>query len=270
MENRYMMNYIIGCMKQTLTPRIFFVIIGIIFCICLDTWNQIPFLWIGNDSSIDVRYYWFNSYGFGGIYSPTFMPMLVVSIYATSYCKENISKNDQFIIGRMGCRRYAFSKAIVNAVISGITVCVSGILFILFASLFKPLYNANRDMEAMGFPYFKYLKTGNSIPYFIIVLYLAVLMGVLWSSVSLMMSTFITNHFIVIATPFLLSFIMSRIYVIFQTPTQFRLDNWFAGLSGYHSDEITLLLCTLTVFIIFTISSIIFSRQIERRNLNVN
>lgn len=270
MENKYMLNYIIGSIKQALTPKIILVILGIILCICLDTWNQIPFLWSANDSSIDVRYYWFNSYGFGGVYSPSFMPMLVVSIYATSYCKEFLSHNDRLIIGRLGCKKYGISKIIVNALISGITVSLAGSLFILFASFFKPLYNANRDIEAVGFPYFKFLKLGNGILYFIIALYLAFLMGILWSTISLMVSSFITNSYIVIATPFLFSFIISRIYVVLQTPVQFRLDYWLAGLSGYHSDETTLLLCSMTVLVIIITCSIIFCKQIERRNLSAN
>jgi hypothetical protein len=263
-----MMNYILGSLRQVLSTRLIFIILGIAFSICLDTWDQIPFLWKAEDTAIDVRYYWFNSYNYGGVYSPCFMPMLVVAVYATSYCKEYLSKMDCLLIGRIGCIKYGMSKIVVTLFSSGMTVCLGGGLFILIASLFKPLYNSNRDAEAIGFPYFKYLKLGNGLAYFIIVLYLAFLIGVLWSIVALTVSAFITNSYIIIATPFLFSFFLSRIYVLLQTPNHLRLDYWLYGLSRFSSDEMTLLLSTIMVILIVIICSIIFCKQIERRYLN--
>ncbi|GAA4654309.1 hypothetical protein GCM10023142_14470 [Anaerocolumna aminovalerica] len=269
METKYYtLNYILGSIKQVINIRIIFIILGIFLCICLDTWNQIPFLWAAKDSTIDVRYYWFNSYSYGGVYSSCFMPMLASAVYATSYCKEHLSKMDSLIIGRIGCIKYGISKIIVNSLSSGIAVFLGGGLFVFIASFFKPLYNTNSDMEAMGFPYFDYLNKGNGFLYFIIVLYLAFLVGILWSTIALTVSVFITNSYIVIATPFLLSFFLSRVYVLFQTPYNLRLDYLLSGLSIYRSDKMTLLFCTFAILIIVIICSIIFYKKVERSYKN--
>ena len=46
MENKRALPRLFGAeFKRSLTVRFLLVPVGVVLCICLDTWNQIPFMW---------------------------------------------------------------------------------------------------------------------------------------------------------------------------------------------------------------------------------
>ena len=55
------LNYLKGNLKNMVTIKLLFVVLAVAFCICLDTWNQLPFLWEAERGSLTVYYYIFNS-----------------------------------------------------------------------------------------------------------------------------------------------------------------------------------------------------------------
>ena len=47
MENKRALPRLLGAeLKRSLTVRFLLVLVGLVLCICLDTWNQIPLMWI--------------------------------------------------------------------------------------------------------------------------------------------------------------------------------------------------------------------------------
>ncbi|OYP21349.1 hypothetical protein CG709_07975, partial [Lachnotalea glycerini] len=208
-----MLYYLSGSFRQSLSYRAGFLIISIAFCVCLDTWNQLPFLWTGARNSMAIYYYIFNSLTFGGHYVPYLVPMLSVAVYTISYYKESSTGMDAFIIGRLGSRRkYAVSKLIASSISGGVISVMGFLLFIVVANRFQPLYLSEFDMEASGFPYFKALSTGNGVGYFIIIFYLIFINAVLWNTIALLCSAYFKNVYVTIASPLLLSYFLSRIY----------------------------------------------------------
>jgi hypothetical protein len=259
--------YLSGSFRQTLSYRTLIIIIAIAFCICLDTWNQLPFLWTGDRNSIAVYYYIFNSLTFGGQYVPYLVPMLSVAVYTISYYKENSTEMDAFIIGRLGSRRkYAVSKLITSSISGGVISVMGFLLFILAANRFQPLYTSEFDMEASGFPYFRVLSSGNGVGYFLIIFYLTFLSAVLWNTIALLCSAYFKNLYVTIASPLLLAYFLSRIYTYLQIPDELRMDFWLSARIVYVSDKITLMLSTLSVLLIVGICSWFFIRKVNLQN----
>lgn len=126
-KKRKILYYLRGSFRQTISYRTGIIIVAIAFCICLDTWNDLPFLWKGVRSSITVYYYIVNSLEYGGEYVPYLVPMLSVAAYTISYYKENSTGMDVFVIGRLGSRRkYAVSK-LITSTISGGVISILGV-----------------------------------------------------------------------------------------------------------------------------------------------
>jgi hypothetical protein len=262
-----MLYYLSGSFRQILSYRTGIIIVAIAFCICLDTWNQLPFLWTCDRNSMTVYYYIFNSLTFGGHYVPFLVPMLSVATYTISYYKESSTEMDAFIIGRLGSqRKYAASKLITSSISGGVISVMGFLLFILVANRFQPLYTSEFDMEASGFPYFKALSTGNGVDYFIIILYLIFLNTVLWNTIALLCSAYFKNLYVTIASPLLLSYFLSRIYTYLRIPGELRMDYWLSARIVYVSDKVTLMLSTLSVLCIVGICSWVFIRKVNLQN----
>lgn len=139
-------------------------------------------------------------------------------------------------------------------------------LFIVAANQFQPLYLSEYDPESSGFPYFRALSTGNGVDYFLIILYLVFLNGVLWNAIALLCSAYFKNVYVTIASPLLLSFFLGRIYSFFRIPDELRMDYWLSARIGFVSDEVTLILSTLSVLVIVGICSWFFIRKVNLQN----
>lgn len=259
-------NYLKANISVTASVRVLAVILGIAFCICLDTWNQIPFLWKAERGAITVYYYIFNSFTYGGQYVPYLVPALAAIIGTTNYCKEHKSGADSYLIGRLGSYgKYAGAKIIVSLFWS-VVVTVSGIfVFIAAASCMQPLYNTDFNMETQGFPYFALLTKYGGIGYFAVILYLAALQAILWNMAALLCSAYFENIYVTIACPLLLSYFIGRIMTYFHVSNELRVDYWLSARSCYGSDGKTLFFSSIVVLIVSVLCAFLFIRKIGRQ-----
>lgn len=259
-------NFIKASISITASAKIFAVILGIAFCICLDTWNQLPFLWNSQRGKVTVYYYIFNSFTFGGQFVPYLIPALSAVIGTTNYCREHKNEADLYIIGHMGnYRRYAVSKIILS-IFWSVSVTIAGLLlFICVASFLQPLYSSDFNAETQALPYFRLLTSQSGIGYFMVILYLAALQAVLWNIPALLCSAYFNNIYITIACPLFLSYFLGRIMIYFHIPAEYRIDFWLSARSNYKSDGTTLLLCTFTVLIISIVCSMLFIRKVSQQ-----
>lgn len=259
------LHYIGGCIHQAISYKTILVILGIAFCICLDTWNQLPFLF-KDVSGISVYYYIVNSLIYGGHYVPYVVPMLSVLVFTTSYCKEMNNGMDFLIVGRLGSiEKYAGIKVLTSSVGGGIISMLGFMLFVFGAGLFKPLYDTSVNQEASGFPYFQELLIHKGIGYFMIIFYLVFLSGMLWNSLALLCSAYLKNMYATVASPLLIYYILQRIYSYLGVPREWRLDCWLNGISTCISEKMTLLVSTLTVCTIILFASILFWNKIKQQ-----
>lgn len=263
-KNQRFFNYLKGNLKKIMTYKLWLVILAVAFCICLDTWNQIPFLWESERGGMTVYYYIVNSLIFGGQYVPYVIPVLSTLAGTTEYCMEHASGMEGYIVARLESRRsYALVK-IITSLAGAVFVVLAGIaLFIGAASLFQPLYSSEADAEAMGFPYFSFLKQGSGIGYFWIVLYLMALNTILWDMMALVCSAYFRNKYITIASPMLFSYFINRILTMLQIPDEYRLDYWLCAGRSCGSDVKTLWYTTLSVLLIGVFCGVLFVRKVK-------
>lgn len=243
------------------------VIIGTVMCICLDTLNQIPFLWTAKDV-LDVHYYWFNSFVFGGFYSVYVVPVLAAIPYALSYCNEYQFGVCNQKLSRVSTKIYCISKVMNSILIGGFSVAAGGITFICFANYFVPLINSDRLLENIGMPYFDLLQQGNGILFFVATVFLLFLTGSLWSLIALVTSAYVPNKYVVISAPLIFSFFFTRLNIILKIPDTHRLDLWLRGRSIIENDSTTLITSGIMVTLLSVLLGIIFYKKVKRRMQN--
>ncbi len=234
---------------------------GVVLCIFLDTWNQLPFLWNGR---ADVNYYWFNSFSFGGFYSVYIIPMLSCIPYAASFCEEYRSNMITVLVSKINIKTYCISKVITTAVSGGLSLAAGGIFFIFLASRFTDLINERTLIESQGLPYYALMKSGNGISFFIVAVFLLFLSGVLWSSIALLVSSYVCNRYIIFVTPFISSFFLTRLNVILNVPAIFRLDLLLHARSSFGTDMETIFITTLMILVLVIASGFLFCKRAKR------
>lgn len=250
------------CFKQAFSYKWILLGIGIMTCICLDNWGQIPLV-VKPDAKIPVYSYIMNSIIYGGTYYPYLAPVLAASAYSISYCREYNCGISELLIGRMGYRKYSSVKMAVSVAAGGCTLALGVILFTIFAGIFKPLFSADFLESAQVFPYFSLIEKNQIYLFYSILVYLAFLTGALWSAVSLFVSSYVKNLYVTVTAPLFISFFVTRIYSIFEVDEQFRLDYWLLARSSLKSDIHTILILTVTVCILIIICFCGFLKKVK-------
>lgn len=250
--------------QKFFTKLLLAAVLGVAFCFCMDVLNDLPFLWRVKRGDMMIHYYLFNSYTFGGQYLPYFALVLSAMIGTVDYCKEVNSGADRYVIQRLGSiRRYAVSKVLFTILTSGFIYVIGIVVFVLGAGIFQPFYEHSRDMEMQGFPYFKFLSSGNGWSYFFIILYLAFLKAVLYNMIALWISAYVKNVYIVMAVPVLAVYVFTRLFIIFKVAPQLRLDWWLDARVVWNSDIQTLVSCTIVVIGLCVACGIGFVRKVK-------
>ena len=250
--------------KRSLTVRFFLVQIGVVLCICLDTWDQIPFMWTSPET-MDVYYYWCNSFMFGGFYSIYVVPMLAAIPYAVSFCEEYNTNMLRVLLMKAGKNKYCISKVLMTFLSGALSVSTGGTIFILLANSFVRLFNQDRLQEAEAFPYYEFLRQGNAVCYFTVVIFLLFLTGGLWATAALLVSSYFPNIYLTAASPLILSFLAGRIYLVLKIPAKLRLDLWLQGRSSVGTAQFTILCSALMVMGLTVGFGIMFYRKLKRR-----
>lgn len=264
MENsKKMLRLLVWGLRFAAKEGLFATALGVVLCICLDTWDQVPFLWTSDDA-VDVFYYWFNAFVFGGFYSVFVTPMLSCIPYAASFCEEYNSNMLRTLIAKMDTKTYCIAKSIVTALSGGMSLAAGGSIFVLGASFFTELVNKNKLSEYNGLPYYKYIQDGNGIKYFAAVIFLLYLSGMLWSSVALLVSAYTQNRYVVFAAPLLFSFFLVRLNVFLGLPDYMCMNLLLQARSMIGSEERTLFVTAMIIILFVAIIGFLFYRKVKR------
>lgn len=265
MENKGALSHLFGTeFKRSLTVKFFLVPVGVVLCICLDTWNQIPFMWTSPET-MDVYYYWCNSFIFGGFYGIYVIPMLAALPYAVSFCEEYNTNMLKVLLIKAGKKKYCISKVLMTFLSGALSVSAGGIAFIILANSFVQLFNRARLPETEAFPFYELLLQGNVTGYFTAVIFLLFLTGGLWATVALLVSLYFPNIYVTVASPLILSFLTSRAYLVLKIPAGLRFDLWLQGRSSAGTDWLTLLYSVVVVLVLTVGFGVLFYRKLKRR-----
>lgn len=137
--------------------------------------------------------------------------MLAAIPFTASFCSDWNCQYIRPVVVRSGVRKYAWSKVLVCAVSSFAAIFVGMLLYagLLSIQLNLPLYSKN-PINPPAPPYGSLL---GSVPllYLMIILAIFSLAAALWCVVGLMMSAFIPNRFVAIATPLIASYLLEEL-----------------------------------------------------------
>ena len=105
-------------------------IIGVMFCICFDSWNDMTGA-IQSGNTVWCVYYFTSNSAFGGMCRKYILPVFAVLPFSASFCEERRNRAVAYIVSREGMRRYGAVKYMVNILMSGLAVAFGTVLLIL-------------------------------------------------------------------------------------------------------------------------------------------
>lgn len=248
--------------KRAFNLKMIIAVIGVIFCICFDSWND---LIRGIQENIgNVHYFFWNS-AFGGACRAYFLPIFVTIPFAGSFCKEYNQNMLSFIVAREGKTGYCIIKYIVNA-LSGAVVAAAAtaLLFLALYSQFPVADMAYQDV-AVSESFHFWIAVHQPALYAAVEIANGFLTGLLWSSVALCVSAYLPNPFVTMVSPYLVSFVLIHAYRLLRVDNLYRLDKWLTGYSIIDSSAHTLWLSVVWVTVIVSIMGYFFTGKVKRR-----
>lgn len=212
--------------------------------------------------TICVHYFYFNAVSFGGVFSRYFIAILAAIPFSLEYIEEY--EMFPYILSRTRMKSYAVSKMLSAALSGGLALAFGGLLFILALSLKLPLMTESRLIEMQWIPFYNLLVLGNGIGYFVACIALLFLNGFLWGGVAMCVSAHIPNKFVVIAAPFVLSFLLVQICRLLRLGNNFRLDYLLTGRAWLGSTTVTIVVPVLAVVVIWGICCVKFTQKLRK------
>lgn len=237
-------------------------IFGVCFAICFDSWNDL--INALTSRAGNVHYFFWNS-SLGGACRTYFLPIFAAVPFATSFCKEYKLHVLPFIVSREGKRKYCIVKYIVNALCGGLVVVIAVATLLLLLSTVLPIADTTLQDVLVSERFHAYVAINHPFEYGLIEIFSAFLTGILWSSVALCVSVYIPDPFVVLVSPYFISFVSTQMYRIFHIADRYRLDKLLTGNVIIHSSSYTVLICTVIVVIIVFLLGFLFQRVVLRR-----
>lgn len=263
-------NTIFADMREVLRFPFVIAILGIVVCFCFDNWETLkacinnPIIY-GENSSICVLYFFFNSFSFGGVFTGYFSSLLAAVPFAANYSHEHQGGMTAYKITRSGKRTYAFSKIFVAALSGGTVMLIGSAIFIAALSAFFPLVTTTALLDFQAFPYAGVLSTGNGGLYFAVALYLAFISGALWGCCGICISAFFPNQYVAICSPMFVCFLIVEVGRLANLPDWLRLDRMLNARGLLFSEPITLIALAVLIVAIGFLCFKLFLRRVTER-----
>ena len=124
--------------KRAINISTVIAIIGVMFCICFDSWNDLIGA-IQSGNTVWCVYYFTSNSAFGGMCRKYILPVFAGLPFATSFCEERNSRAVAYIVSREKMRIYGAVKYVVNILMSGLVVAFGTVLLILFLRMRFPM-----------------------------------------------------------------------------------------------------------------------------------
>lgn len=248
--------------KRTMNFGMIIAIIGVMLCICFDSWNDLVRNLSMKQGSV---HYFFQNSAFGGVCRTYFLPIFTTLPFSTSFCREYKENAFPFIVAREGKRGYCLIKYVISALCGGFVVAFgTALLFVLLASVF-PVADIPYQEVPVAESFHLWIASYHPFLYGVVETANGFLTGLLWSCVSICVSAYIPNSFVTMTSPYLISFAIGHMFRLFRIDNLYRFDKWLTGYSIIGSSMQTLLFSVITVLIIISILGILFTKKVQGR-----
>lgn len=249
-------------LKRAFNIRVIIGMVGIYFCICFDSWND---LLQAMESGVGSVHYFFWNSSFGGVCRTYLFPAFAVMPFSISFCNDYKSHILPFIVSRENRRTYCTVKYIVNAFASGVCAAVATALLFGSLAIIFPVEADIWQKPAVADPYHFWVAVYHPVIYFFIEVGMGALRGILWSGVALCVSAYIPDLFVTVISPYFVSFVVRQVCRIVGIPGEYQLDKILMGNVIYISSMHTFAVCTAEVLAVSCLLGILFQYRMKRR-----
>ncbi|MBD5542888.1 MAG: hypothetical protein HDR01_01245 [Lachnospiraceae bacterium] len=235
-------------------------IIGIIFSICFDSWNDL-IQQIKNSNGY-VHYFFWNS-AFGGMCRTYLLPVFATLPFAASFCKERKNNAIAFIVSREGRKKYCLVKYLVNMLSGGFVVAIGTAILLFMLLLMFPMTGSDYQDVTTADMFHAWAAVNSPMQYCIVEIVLGFCRGIIWSSVALLISLYVNDSFVVTASPYLFSYVFVQLGRLLQINNTYRIDMILIGRTVIKSSWNTVVIGMVCSAIITIFIGIVFVKKLS-------
>lgn len=264
MSNKTLRNTLAADFKRTLRLPMLFSVLAVIIGLIFDNYNDLKLLAFEQGrENLSVFYYHFNSVSFGGMFSTYLFALIAALPFATEYAVERQSGMTLYLVSRSGVNHYGISKMLTAATAGGLALCFGSMIFVSVLSTQLPLVRPSDLVEHAGLPYYSLLASDDGIQYFFAAWYLLFLTGALWASAAMCISAFAPDRYVVVASPFLICFLMVQFARLLRIPNAVRLDMLLIGRAQWGPEIVSLLLAGTVIALLVVGLTFVFCQRVK-------
>ena len=251
--------------KRAINISAVIAIIGVMFCICFDSWNDlISAMQSGN--SVWCVYYFTSNSAFGGMCRKYILPVFATLPFAASFCEERKSRAVAYIVSREGMRRYSVVKYIVNILMGGLVAAFGTVLLILSLCTRFPMTSDHYETSAADTAdlFHKWLAVHSPVRYCMTEAALGFMRGMIWAGVSLFASLYLTDRLVITMFPFFGSYVIVRISQMLSIDDKWRLDQILIGRTVVKDSGHTVMIAAIASGVLVFLMGCTFTRKMAR------
>lgn len=156
-------------------------------------------------------------------------------------------------------------KYVINALCGGVTVAIGTGVLLLALSFVLPMADSTFQDAVVSDRFHAWIALYHPFEYGVLEVWSGFLRGILWSSIALCVSVYISDPFVVLVSPYFVSFFIVQAYRMGNVVDRYRLDKLLTGNVIIQSSVHTVLICTTVVLLIVILFGILFRRTVLRR-----
>ena len=249
--------------KRAMNPGIIAAVIGIAFCICFDSWNDLINAVQNRNPAFCVYYFMTNS-AFGGMCRLYILPVFTTFPFAASFCEERNSRAVTYIVSREGVKSYSTVKYVVNAVVGGLTAASATALLLLLLLTRMPMTLDSTSAAGAGELFHTWTAIHHPFWYGVTETALGFMRGMIWASTAMTVSLFVTDKFVITMFPFLGSYVITKVAQILSIQNEIRLDLLLIGRIVIKNSGVTVVIAAVASCILVAVMGKFFTTEIAR------
>lgn len=252
-------------LKRAMNLGVIIAIMGVAFCICFDSWNDLINALQSSNTSWSVYYFTSNS-AFGGMCRRYILPVFATLPFAASFCEERNSRAVAYIASREGMRRYGAVKYIVNVLMGGLVVALGTVLLILFLRIRLQMTSDYGEVSGSGVAdvFHQWLAVHHPIRYCMTEAVLGFMRGMIWAGASMFVSLYITDRLVITMFPFLGSYVIVRASQMLSIDNNWRLDQILIGRTVIQDSGNTVVIAALASGVLVFLTGCVFTKKMVR------
>ena len=251
--------------KRAISTGTVIAVIGVMFCICFDSWNDLVSAMQSGNAVWCVHYFTSNS-AFGGMCRKYILPVFATPPFAASFCEERKSRAVAYIVSREGMRRYGAVKYIVNILMGGLVVAFGTVLLIMLLRMRFPMTSDYYETSVADTAdlFHKWLAVHSPVRYCMTEAALGFMRGMIWAGGSLFVSLYLTDNIVITMFPFLGNYVIVRISQMLSIDDKLRLDQILTGRTVIKDSGYTVMIAAIVSGVLVFLMGCVFTRKMAR------